>query len=63
MMGLFAAIANSKLLALTDQQPSMDGTAAIGGAADMNVLRPAGRTGENDPNRTEAGRFCCGARS
>jgi hypothetical protein len=39
----------SRLLALTDQQPSMDSTAAIGGAADMNGLRPAGRTVENDP--------------
>jgi hypothetical protein len=37
--------------ALTDQEPSTDSTAAIGGAADMNGLRPAGKTVENDPKR------------
>jgi hypothetical protein len=30
-------------LALTDEQPSMDGTAAIGAAADMNGLAAGGQ--------------------
>jgi hypothetical protein len=37
-------------VALTDEQPSMDSTAAIRGAADVGGLAwPAGRTVENDP--------------
>jgi hypothetical protein len=35
------------LLALTDQQPSMDSTAAIGGAADMNGLAAGGQDSRN----------------
>jgi hypothetical protein len=40
----------SQELALTDEQPSMDSTAAVRGAADVGGLaRPAGGTVQNDP--------------
>jgi hypothetical protein len=52
----------SPFMALTDEQPSMDSTAAIRGAADVGGLaRPAGRTVENDPSLPFEKQFCCDA--
>jgi hypothetical protein len=50
------------LLALTEEHPTMDDTAAIAGAADNGgALRQAAGIVEADPLRTIRVQFCCAA--
>jgi hypothetical protein len=49
-------------MAQTDERPSMDGSAAIRGAADIGGLAVGGQDIANDPSQTKGTAFCCDAR-